>query len=69
MHVKDKVLGNVLGGTFSDSFGRNLSLYPHCQDMLQSASCQIWDFLPSSWGSLLTFRIFEANDELGFSGD
>ena len=31
MHVKDQVLWNVFGETFSDSFRQNLSPYPHCQ--------------------------------------
>ena len=38
---------------FSDSFWQNLSLHPYCQVTLQSTSCQVWDFLPSCWGSLL----------------
>ena len=54
MYVKDQVLWNVFGGTFSNSFRQNLSLHPHCQDVFQSTSCQIWDFLPSCWGCLLT---------------
>ena len=54
MHAKDQVLGNVFGETFSDSFRHNLSPNPHHQDILLSTSCQIWDFLPSSWGCLLT---------------
>ena len=63
MHVKDQVLGNIFGG--------NLSLPPHCQDSLQSTSYQIRDFLPSSWGYLLTLwlEICVPNDKLGFSGD
>ena len=44
VHVKDKVLRNVLGGIFSESFRQNLSLHPHCQVILQSTSSQIWDF-------------------------
>ena len=43
MHGKDQVLGNVFRGTFSDSFRQNLSPISHCQDILQSTSCQIWD--------------------------
>ncbi len=30
---KGKVLRNVFGGTFSDSFRQNLSLHPHCQEI------------------------------------
>ena len=33
MHVKDQVLGNVFGETFSDSFRQDLSPHPHCQDV------------------------------------
>ena len=41
MHVK----GQVFQRTFSDSSWQNLSLHPHCQDILQSTSYQIKDFL------------------------
>ena len=57
VHVKEQFLGNIFGRTFSDSFLHNLSLHPHCQNILLSTSCQIWDFLPSCWGCLLT-KIF-----------
>ena len=68
--VKDQVLGNVFRGTFSDSFWQNLSPHPHCQDILQSTSCQILDFLPSCWGCLLTPRleICVSHDKFGFLG-
>ena len=46
MHVEDQFLGNVFEGRFPDSFRLNLSPYPHCQDILQSTSCVILDFLP-----------------------
>ena len=48
VHVKYKVLGNVFGGTFSDSFRQNFPLHPHCQDILHSTN-----FLPD-----LKFSIF-----------
>ena len=32
--VKDQVLGDVFGGTFSDYFRQNLSPHPHCQENL-----------------------------------
>ena len=68
MHVKDQILGNVFRGTFPDSFRQNLSLHPQCLDILQSTSCQIWDFLPSSGGCLQTLwlKICVANDKFGF---
>ena len=47
VHVKNHVLGNVFGGTFSDSFWLNLSRHPNCQDILLSISFQINNFLPS----------------------
>ena len=47
MLVKDQVLGNVFGRTFSGSFWQSLSPPPHCPDILLSTSCQIWNFLPS----------------------
>ena len=44
-HVKDQVPGNVFGGgTFSDFFQQNLSLHLYYKNILQSTSCQIWDF-------------------------
>ena len=71
MHMKDQVLGNVFKGTFSDSFWHNLSLHPHCRVISQSTSFQIWNFLPSCWGCLLTLwlEICVPNDKFGFSGD
>ena len=48
MHVKDQVLGNVFGGTFSGSFRQDLSPHPHCKDTLLSTSSQIWEN-PPSW--------------------
>ena len=54
MHLKNPVLGNIFRGTSSDSFRQNLSLHPYCQDILQSTSCHIRDFLPSYCGGLLT---------------
>ena len=70
VHVKDQVLGNVIGGTFSDS-QQNLSPHPHYQDILQSTFNQIWDFLPSCWGCLLTLwlKTCVPNNNFGFSGD
>ena len=69
MQVKDQVLGNVFGGTFSDSFRQNLSTHPYSQDILQSTSCQVWDFLPSCWGFLpaLELEICIPNDKFDFS--
>ena len=66
MHIK--VLGNIFGGTFSGSFQQNLSPHPHCQDIWQSTSCQIWDFLPSCWDYLLTrwLEICVSNGKFGF---
>ena len=71
IYVKDQVLGNTFGGTFSDSFRQKLSPHPHWQDILQSTCYQIWDFLPSCWGCLLTLwlKICVPNDRFGFSGD
>ena len=71
MHVKDKVLRNIFRGAFSDFFKQNLSPYPPCQDILQSTSCLIWDFLPFCWSCLLTLwlKICVPNDKFGFSGD
>ena len=46
-NMKDLVPGNVFGGTFSDSFCQRLLPHSHYRDILQSSSCQIWDFLPS----------------------
>ena len=68
--TKDQVLGNVLGETFSDCFRQNLSLHSHFQDILQSTSWQIWDFLPSCWGCLLTLwlQICTPNDKFVFCG-
>ena len=70
MNGKDQVLGHIFGGTFSNSFRQNLSLYPHCQDILQSTSCQIWDFLSSCWGCLLILclEIYVPNDKFVFWG-
>ena len=45
VHMKNQVLGNVLGGTFSDSFRRNLSPHPHCQDILQPYSSLLVEFV------------------------
>ena len=69
MHVKDQILENVFGGTFSNSFRQNLSQRPHCQDILVLTSSQIWDFLPSCWGCLQTLwlKICVPNDKFGFS--
>ena len=39
-HMKDQVLENVFGGTFLGSSRQNLSLHPHCHDILQSTSCR-----------------------------
>ena len=50
---KTKFLGTSSEGLFLDSFQQNVLLHPHCQDILQSTSYQIWDFLPSCWGCLL----------------
>ena len=71
MHVKDQVLVNIFGGTFSDSLRQNISLHPHCQEILHSTSCQTWDFLSSDWGFLLILwlEICVPNDKFGFSGD
>ena len=71
MYMKDRVLGNVFGRTFSDSFQQNFSLYPHCHDILQLTSRQIWDFLPSYWISflILWLEICVPNDKFGFSRD
>ena len=44
VHVKDQVLGNIFRGTFSDSFRQNLPTHPHSQGILQSTSCQVWNF-------------------------
>ena len=48
-----------------------LSLHPHCKNILLSTSCQIWDFLPFCWGCLLTLwlEICAPNEKFGFSGD
>ena len=54
MHMKDQILWNVFGETFSDFFQQNISPHSHCQVILQLTSCQIWDFLPSSLDGLLT---------------
>ena len=54
MHMNDHVLGKVFRRTFSDSFWWNLSPHWHCQNILQSTSYQIWDFLPSCRGCLQT---------------
>ena len=56
-----------------DIFRQNLSSHPHCQDILQSTSCNIWDFLQSCWGCLhpwgLTFVYSKINlDFLGIKG-
>ena len=71
MYVKDQVLGNDFGDTFSDSFKQNLSQHPHCQDILQSASSQIRDFMASRWGYLLALwlEILVSYDKFGFSAD
>ena len=71
IHVKDQLLGNVFAGTFSDSFRQELSLHPQCQDVLQSTSCQIWDFLASCWDCFLSLwlEICVPNDKFDFSGD
>ena len=46
MHMKDQVLGNIFRGTFLDSFWQNLSLHPHCQNILLSTSSGIfWLFV------------------------
>ena len=50
VYAKDQVLGNVFGWTFLDSFRQNLS----ASTFFSSTFCQIWDFLPSCWGCLLT---------------
>ena len=34
VHVKDQVLGNIFGGTFSDSFQKNFSLHQHCHNII-----------------------------------
>ena len=44
VHVKDEIIGNVFGGTCSDSFGLNFSPHTHCEGILQSTSRQMWDF-------------------------
>ena len=69
--VNMKHLGNVFDGTFSDSFRQNIWPHPHSQDILQSAFCHIWDFLPSCLGLLLTMWlvICVPNDKSGFSKD
>ena len=71
VHVREQVLRNIFGGTFSDSFRQNLSLHPHCQNILQLTSCQICNFLPSCWDWLLTrwLKICVSNDKFGFSQD
>ena len=43
-YVKEQVLGIIFGVTFSDSIRQNLSLHPHCKDILQSTSCEILVF-------------------------
>ena len=55
---------------FSDSCGQNLSLHPRCQDIVLSTSWQMWDFLPSCCGCLLTLwlEICPPNDNFVFSG-
>ena len=53
IHVNGEVLGNVFGGIFSDSLRQKFSPHPHYQDILQSTSCQVLDFLPSCWNCLL----------------
>lgn len=70
-HVKDPVLGYVIGWTFSGSFQQNLSPHSHCQEILQSASCQNWVFLPSCLDCLLILwlEICVANAKFVFSGD
>ena len=71
VHGKDHVLGNVFGGTFSNSFRQNLSPHLHWQDTLLSTFCQIWDFLPSCWSCQLTLwlEICVPIDKFGFSGN
>ena len=60
-----------LRGYFLDTFRQNLLSHPHGQNILQSISSQIWDFLFSRWCCLLTrwLEICELNDKFGFSGD
>ena len=53
MSVKEQVLGNIFWRTFSSSLQQNFSPHTHCQNILLSTSCQIWEFLPSGWGCLL----------------
>ena len=53
-HMKDQVLGNVFGGTFSDFLRQSRSPHLHCQDIWLSTSCQIWNFLLSCWSCLLS---------------
>ena len=71
VHVKYHVLGNVLKRTFKDSFRQNLSSHLHCQNILQSTSYQIRNFLPSCWCCLLTLwlEICVHNNKFGFSGN
>ena len=71
MHVIDQLLSNVFGGTFSDFFRQKLSLHPHCQDISQSTSCQVWDFLSFCSSCLLTLwlEICLSKDKFGFPGD
>ena len=66
VHAKDQVLEDFL-----DSFRPNLLPHSHCQDILPSTSCQMWDFVPSCCGGLLTLWLetWILNDEFGFPGD
>ena len=68
---KTKFLGTSSEGLFLDSFWQNLLPHPHCQEILQSTPYQIWDFLLSCWGCLLTLwlEICVPNNKFGFSGD
>ena len=77
-HITSKSSNQMTGAeidwlhlNFSSSFRQNLSSHPHCQDILLSVSCQIWDFLPSCWGCLLAERhkICVPDDKFGFSRD
>ena len=67
IHKKDKVLRNIFGENFSDSSQQHL----HGQDILQSISCLIWDFLPSCLDGLPTLwlEICVPKDKFDFSGD
>ena len=63
---KTKFLGTSSEGLFRIHSDR----ISHRIHGVKTSSCQIWDFLPSCWGYLLTLwlEIYVPNDKLGFSG-